>query len=71
MDCTEPFAESWLETGRSKWKWFRNEIEFCSFQMNQEGVYMLDSKMQAVTEWHRPQNMKEVSGFLGLMGYYC
>jgi len=39
--------------------------------MNQEGVYMLDSKMQAVTEWHRPQNMKEVSGFLGLMGYYC
>jgi hypothetical protein len=59
-----------LKLKRSKCEWFRDEIEFCGFQINQEGVHTFDSKTRGVTEWPRPRNTKEVPGFLGLTGYY-
>jgi hypothetical protein len=59
-----------LKLKRSKCKWFRDEIEFCGFKINQEGVHTLDSQTRAVTEWPQPQNTKEVGGFLCLTRYY-
>jgi hypothetical protein len=58
-----------LKLKRSKCEWFRDEIEFCGFQINQEGGHTFNSKTQTVTEWPRPRNTKAVHGFLGLMGY--
>jgi hypothetical protein len=60
-----------LKVKRSKCEWFHDEIEFCGFQINKEGVQTLNSKTRAVTEWPWPQNTKAVRGFLGLIGYYC
>jgi len=48
---------------RTKFKWFHNEIEFCSFQNNWEEVHTLDSTMHAVTKWPLHGNPKEVCAF--------
>jgi hypothetical protein len=29
------------------------------------------AKVQAVTNWLTPQNLKEVRGFLGFINFYC
>jgi hypothetical protein len=59
-----------LKLKQSKCEWFRNRIEFCGFQINQEGLLTSESKMEAVAKWPWPEHSKEVWGFLGLMGYY-
>jgi hypothetical protein len=59
-----------LKLKKSKYKWFCNEIEFCSFRINQVGMHMWELKTRAVTEWPRSRNVQEVRGFLGLTSYY-
>jgi hypothetical protein len=59
-----------LKLKKSKCEWFHNEIEFCGCQIDQEGVHTSESKTRAVSGCPRPQNAKEVWGFLGLTGYY-
>ena len=60
-----------LTLKRSKCEWFRDEIEFCGFRLTKKECRHWIQRCKAVTEWPRPQNMKEVRGFLGLTGYYC
>ena len=35
-----------------------------------EGLVVDPAKIEAVTEWPSPTNVKEVTSFLGLTGYY-
>jgi hypothetical protein len=60
-----------LKLKKSKWKWFRDEIEYCGFQIDQECVHMSQSKTRAVSGWPHPRIVKEVHGFLSQTGYYC
>ena len=38
--------------------------------MSSQGVATEPSKIQAVTQWPQPSNVKQLRGFLGLISYY-
>ena len=45
-------------------------IEYLDHIISREAVDMDPSKIQCVKDWPTPCNVKEVRGFLGLIGYY-
>jgi hypothetical protein len=54
----------------SKCEFFKKEIGFLGHVINQHGIKMESSKIEAVTKWPQPKNVHEVRSFLGLAGYY-
>ena len=51
--------------------WFGQlEIEYLGHFISQQGVVVGSSKIRAVMDWPSPCSLREVRGFLGLMGYY-
>ena len=49
--------------------WLR-EVGFLGHVLTEEGLSVDPAKIEAVTEWQSPSNVKEVRSFLGLAGYY-
>jgi len=47
-----------------------NEIDYLGHTISQDGVHMEKGKIQAVLDWPKPKNVKQLRGFLGLTGYY-
>ena len=54
----------------SKCEFFQNEIGFLGHVINQDGIKMEPSKVDAVFKWPQPKNIHEIRSFLGLAGYY-
>src|SRR6202051_3891419 len=54
----------------SKCEFFQTEIGFLGHVINQYGIKMESSKVNAVTSWPPPKNIHELRSFLGLAGYY-
>ncbi|XP_040249446.1 uncharacterized mitochondrial protein AtMg00860-like [Aegilops tauschii subsp. strangulata] len=54
----------------SKCKFWLHEVGFLGHKLTAEGLSVDPTKIQAVTEWQTPSNVKEVRSFLGLVGYY-
>lgn len=46
------------------------EIEYLGHVVSGKGMVMEETKVEAVFKWPRPTNLKQLRGFLGLMGYY-
>nr|GEV34663.1 putative reverse transcriptase domain, ribonuclease H-like domain, retroviral aspartyl protease [Tanacetum cinerariifolium] len=46
------------------------ELHFLGHVVNQSGIHMDPSKIEAVKNWKTPTNPSEVRSFLGLTGYY-
>lgn len=53
-----------------KYKFFKTEITFLSFRVERDGVSMKASKCEAVKDWPKPTNVKEVQEFLGFCNFY-
>src|SRR6202163_689507 len=54
----------------SKCDFFQSEIGFLGHVINQYGIKMEPSKVDAVQKWPVPKNVHELRSFLGLAGYY-
>ena len=46
------------------------EIDYLDHTLLGKGVAMEISKLEAVKNWPRPTIVKQLKGFLGLIGYY-
>ncbi|XP_072071840.1 uncharacterized protein [Arachis hypogaea] len=47
-----------------------SDVDYLGHTISGNGVHMERAKVEAVTEWKPPQNLKQLRGFLGLTGYY-
>ena len=47
-----------------------SEVTFLGHVISAEGVKVDPQKIEAVSAWQPPKNVKEVRSFLGLAGYY-
>jgi hypothetical protein len=55
----------------AKCKFECTEVEYCGMLIRKNHVSMDPAKVQAVTDWPAPQNLKDIRGFLGFANFYC
>jgi len=50
---------------------FKKEVEFLGFKLSAgKGIRMLEDKLQGIREWPAPRGVRDLRGFLGLIGFY-
>ncbi|GJV50783.1 putative reverse transcriptase domain-containing protein [Tanacetum coccineum] len=54
----------------SKCEFWLQEVHFLRHVVNQDGIHMDPSKIEAVKNWKTPKTPSEIRSFLGLAGYY-
>ena len=59
-----------LYIGLDKCAFGQAEMGFLGHVISKDGVKVDPKKVQAVTEWPTPSNVKDIRSFLGLTGYY-
>ncbi|GJX50038.1 putative reverse transcriptase domain-containing protein [Tanacetum coccineum] len=55
----------------SKCEFWLQEVHFLGNVVNQNGIHMDPSKIEAVKNWKAHTTPSEIRSFLGLAGYYC
>jgi hypothetical protein len=46
------------------------KVSFLGHVISKDGVAVDPSKIEAIVNWQRPTNVREIHSFLGLAGYY-
>ncbi|KAJ4758083.1 polyprotein [Rhynchospora pubera] len=59
-----------LKLKRSKCSFGQTSIAYLGHVITHQGVTMDQSKVQAISDWPAPANVRALRGFLGLAGYY-
>lgn len=54
----------------SKCAFNRSEVTFLGFIVNQRGIQMEQSRIDAITEWSKSESAKDILVFLGFAGFY-
>ncbi|KAD6796137.1 hypothetical protein E3N88_07033 [Mikania micrantha] len=66
----ELLAREKLYAKFSKYEFWLREVQFLGHVVNQNGIQVDPSKIQAVKQWETPRTPTEIRQFLGLAGYY-
>lgn len=59
-----------MKVKKSKCAFAERDIHYLGHIINHEGVRAEPQKIEAISKWPQPRNLKELRGFLGLAGYY-
>ncbi len=62
--------EACLKAKLSECDFLKSRIEFLGHVVDGEGIHTIDSKINTVKHFPTPQNVENVSSFIGLAGYY-
>jgi RNase H-like domain found in reverse transcriptase/Reverse transcriptase (RNA-dependent DNA polymerase)/Integrase zinc binding domain/Retroviral aspartyl protease/Chromo (CHRromatin Organisation MOdifier) domain len=66
----DALREQKLYAKESKCEFFKHEVEFLGHRVGQDGVRMMEDKVEAIREWPKPRSVRDVRAFLGTAGYY-
>ena len=66
----ERLREFGLRLKRSKCKLMQPSVEYLGYRIDSQGLHTMADKVAAIQEAPRPQNVKELRAFLGLVQYY-
>ncbi len=64
------FKAANLKLKPSKCKLFQTSVEFLGHVVSSEGVACDPKKIEAIEQWERPKNVKDVRSFVGFCQYY-
>ncbi|XP_055584942.1 uncharacterized protein K02A2.6-like [Uranotaenia lowii] len=53
-----------------KCHFFANEIEYCGYRIDKDGIHKVDKKIAAIQNMPRPENKEQIRSFVGLVNYY-
>lgn len=62
--------EAGLKINLKKCQFFKQDVTFLGFKINKEGVEMDEERVKIIQEYKRPNNLKTLRGFLGLIYYF-
>ena len=62
--------DSGLTVNLKKCEFFCNQVTFCGYTINKDGVRPMQSNVDAVLDAPEPANVSEVKSFLGMLNYY-
>ena len=62
--------EAGLKLHPKKCRLFQKEVVFLGHIVGSDGIHTDPAKVEAVKDWPRPKNIREVSSFLGFCNYY-
>jgi hypothetical protein len=54
----------------AKCSFAKREIKYLGYVISEKGVSTCPSKIEAMAQWSVPVGVKDLSSFLGLVGYY-
>ncbi|XP_058826833.1 uncharacterized protein K02A2.6-like [Topomyia yanbarensis] len=59
-----------IRVNKDKCKFFVDEIEYCGYSIDKDGIHKIRKKVKAIQEMPRPKNRDEVRSFVGFVNYY-
>lgn len=59
-----------MRVNLNKSEFFANQIEYCGYIVDKEGIHKMPSKIKAIDEMPIPKNKDQVRAFAGLINYY-
>lgn len=62
--------EASIKLNFDKTKVARREVEFVSHMISAEGIKPIEDKLQSIHNFERPQNVKQLRKFIGLVSFY-
>ena len=62
----ERCAARGITLNRKKFQFARHALDFCGYRISEEGYTVDDSKLKAVSEFPRPENVTDLRSFMGL-----
>lgn len=66
----EALRKSELYANKKKCSFAKPRVDYLGHIISGHGVEVGLEKIRAIKEWPIPTNVREVQGFLGLIGYY-
>jgi predicted aspartyl protease len=69
-EVLELLSKHCLVANQKKCSFAQQMVEYLGHLITGDGVAVDPSKVESVTKWPQPKNVKGVRGFLGLTGYY-
>lgn len=70
MRVLSRLKEFGLKLSPEKCSFFKTSVKYLGHVVSEKGIETDPEKISALTNWPKPQNIKELKSFLGFAGYY-